>query len=324
MARIRTIKPEFWTSEQVMECSPNARLAFIGMWNFCDDAGRMPASPKQIKALVFPSDDFTSENVRGMIDELELNGLVRRYVVEDKEFLAVTGWHHQKIDKPQKPRTPEPPDHDPPPVRRTFGAGREGNTEGKGKDSRNSGGGDSHPARPTINAAPADAPVAEAAAAADRSQGWATKENFERVERRCRAVLPAAWVNDLVVSPMARLEADGLDLEAEIIPTILDLVAARRTPIRTWAILANAVAERVAIQRQARTEQGFSAKPAAPPQPGEMIDLGSPYGAYGEAVLRVFVTKHRETGRWMDHLLGPPPGQPGCRIPPRFTIGEAA
>lgn len=39
MARIRTIKPEFWTAEQVMELSRDARLLFIGMWNFCDDAG---------------------------------------------------------------------------------------------------------------------------------------------------------------------------------------------------------------------------------------------------------------------------------------------
>ncbi|MCP1550684.1 MULTISPECIES: hypothetical protein [Methylorubrum] len=324
MARIRTIKPEFWTSEQVMECSTNARLAFIGIWNFCDDAGRMPASAKQIKALVFPSDDFTSANVRGMIDELERNGLIRLYVVEEKEFLAVTGWHHQKIDRPQKPKTPEPPEHDPPPVRRTIGAGREGNTEGKGKDSRNGGGGDSHPARPTINRAPAEPPVAEAVAAAERSQGWATKDNFDRVERRCRAVLPAAWVNDLVVSPMARLEADGLDLEAEIIPTIIDLVAARRTPIRTWSILANAVAERVDVQRQARAAQGLSAKASAPPKPGEMVDLGAPFGSYGEAVLRVFIAKHRENGQWLDHMVGPPPGQPGCRIPARLLIGEAA
>jgi len=47
MARIRTIKPEFWVSEQVGECSPNARLLFIGMWNFCDDRGVHPAKPNR-------------------------------------------------------------------------------------------------------------------------------------------------------------------------------------------------------------------------------------------------------------------------------------
>lgn len=61
MARIRSIKPEFWSSEQVMECSVTARLMFIGMWNFADDLGRIPLSVKSIKAKVFPSDEMASE-----------------------------------------------------------------------------------------------------------------------------------------------------------------------------------------------------------------------------------------------------------------------
>jgi hypothetical protein len=109
MARYRTVKPEFWTSEQVMECSPITRLMFIGVWNFADDAGRMPLSVKAIKAQVFPSDDVTSETIRGMIDELSSNGLIKIYSIDGKEYLQVTGWHHQKIDKPQKPKYPAPP-----------------------------------------------------------------------------------------------------------------------------------------------------------------------------------------------------------------------
>lgn len=108
MARIRTIKPEFWTGEQVMECSPNARLLFIGLWNFCDDHGRHPLSPKQVKALVFPADPFTTDEVAGMFGELSANGLIRTYSVDGKEYFEVTGWHHQKIDKPQKPKYPAP------------------------------------------------------------------------------------------------------------------------------------------------------------------------------------------------------------------------
>lgn len=135
MARIRSIKPEFWTSEQVMECSPTTRLLFIGIWNFCDDEGRHPLAPKQIKALVFPGDDLTVENVRGMLDELSRVGLIHIYVVDDREYFSVTGWHHQKIDKPQKSKFPPPPppglDHSPN-VRRTFA------TEGKGEERKGS------------------------------------------------------------------------------------------------------------------------------------------------------------------------------------------
>lgn len=320
MARIRTIKPEFWTSEQVMECSPNARLAFIGIWNFCDDAGRMPASAKQIKALVFPSDDFTSANVRGMLDELERNGLVRLYVVDGKEFLAVTGWHHQKIDRPQKPKTPEPPDHEPPPARRTFGAGTHKGTH-KGKDNNPPAPAEPHPARPTINGT--DAEPAKAVEPAP-GRAWATRENFDRIERRCREALPDGGPQDPQIGPMARLEADGLDLEAEIIPVLLDVAASCRVPIRTWRLYADRVAERVALQRQTRTAQGLAATPQAPTPADEMVDM-SPHGRYPESSIRKWIARYRENPRnWNESVFGPPPGAPSCKVPPRLLIGEAA
>ncbi|KKK60207.1 hypothetical protein LCGC14_3026700, partial [marine sediment metagenome] len=42
MARIRTVKPDFWTSEDVAAVSRNARLLFIGLLNFADDVGNGP------------------------------------------------------------------------------------------------------------------------------------------------------------------------------------------------------------------------------------------------------------------------------------------
>ena len=70
MARIRTTKPEFWTSTQVMECSHSARLLFLGSWNFYDDAGRHTFDPKRLKAEVFPADAVSSTDVLGMLAEL--------------------------------------------------------------------------------------------------------------------------------------------------------------------------------------------------------------------------------------------------------------
>lgn len=100
MARIRSIKPEFWSSEQVMDLSPMARLLFIGLWNFCDDGGNHPASAKTLKAEVFPSDDITSASVQLLVDELSSNSLIVLYSSGGKEFWHVNGWKHQKIDKP--------------------------------------------------------------------------------------------------------------------------------------------------------------------------------------------------------------------------------
>jgi hypothetical protein len=109
MARIRTIKPEFWANEKVMNCSRGSRLLFIGLWNFADDTGRLRDSAKSIKAQIFPGDDdVNSEIVRGMIDELSGNGLVLKYEVEGEAYLEVTGWNHQRIDKPHPSKHPPP------------------------------------------------------------------------------------------------------------------------------------------------------------------------------------------------------------------------
>ena len=134
MARIRTIKPEFWSSEQIVEMSPTARLLFIGLWNFCDDGGNHPASPKTLKMQVFPGDDITAAQVETMIDEMKKAALLIEYEAEGKKYWHVTGWHHQKIEKPNY-RHPAPDgqkiaDHSPT-TRRPLDPVRESNSKGK-------------------------------------------------------------------------------------------------------------------------------------------------------------------------------------------------
>ena len=109
MARIRTIKPEFWTAEQVMELSPMARLLFIGMWNFCDDRGVHPVAYKTLKAEVFPADDLLSSDVERLIAEVMAQGLLCEFEAEGRRWWFVTGWHHQVINRPSKSRYPVPP-----------------------------------------------------------------------------------------------------------------------------------------------------------------------------------------------------------------------
>jgi len=100
MARIRTIKPDFFTSEQISECSRDARLLFIGIWNFCDDAGIHPVSYKQLKMQIFPGDDCLIDEIKGWVDELLREKLLIEYEVSSKRYWQVTGWHHQRIEKP--------------------------------------------------------------------------------------------------------------------------------------------------------------------------------------------------------------------------------
>lgn len=77
-----------------------ARLAFIGMWNFCDDGGNHPASARTLKAEVFPSDDITASDVEALVEEMEAQDLLVGYEAGGKAYWHVTGWHHQRIDKP--------------------------------------------------------------------------------------------------------------------------------------------------------------------------------------------------------------------------------
>lgn len=97
MARIRSIKPEFWTSEQIVECSTSARLLFIGMWSFADDGGNLPASFKTLKMQIFPADNI---DVEPLVAELFSVGLLIEYTVNSRNYWNITGWHHQKIDRP--------------------------------------------------------------------------------------------------------------------------------------------------------------------------------------------------------------------------------
>jgi hypothetical protein len=101
MARIRTHKPEYATSEQIVQCSRDARLLFLLMWNFCDDSGIHTASVMRLKMEVFPADNLTLKEIRAMIDELIAQKLIEEYVVDDEAYWIVTGWQdHQRIDQP--------------------------------------------------------------------------------------------------------------------------------------------------------------------------------------------------------------------------------
>jgi hypothetical protein len=105
MARIRTIHPEFWSTEQVIALSPLARLVFIGLWNFCDDAGRMPLSIRAMRMRIFPGDDVSSEAVEAMLDELRSDALgpplIETYAVNGAAYLQIAGWtRDQKVNRP--------------------------------------------------------------------------------------------------------------------------------------------------------------------------------------------------------------------------------
>jgi len=129
MARIRTIKPEFWTDEKVTACSMPARLFFIGLWTFADDDGRMPFSPKRLQLQIFPGDPV---DVEELVAELVSFGLIRVYAVEGRDYLAVCNFNrHQRMSHPSPSRVPEFPENSGT-FRKTLDGSGSGNGNGNG------------------------------------------------------------------------------------------------------------------------------------------------------------------------------------------------
>jgi hypothetical protein len=122
MARNRTLSADFWTREDVIDCSPMSRLLLLGLGNFADDHGVQPLRPRTIRLQVFPGDDLDDQRLRAMIDELAAHRLVRVYAIEGVEYLAIADWDiHHRIGKrarrryPRDPALPPEPAAEPPP-----------------------------------------------------------------------------------------------------------------------------------------------------------------------------------------------------------------
>ena len=109
--RIRTIKPEFWRSEDIAALSIEDRLLFIGLWSYVEDNGVGRDEPQLIQCDLYPLDIFTEASVRthGGLMRLSQQGLITRFEGPDgRRYLQINSWDkHQKINRPSKPRFPQ-------------------------------------------------------------------------------------------------------------------------------------------------------------------------------------------------------------------------
>lgn len=63
MSRIRTIKPEFFTSEDIVDLPPLARIFYIGLWCEADREGRLVWKPRTLKMRYLPEDQCDIEEL---------------------------------------------------------------------------------------------------------------------------------------------------------------------------------------------------------------------------------------------------------------------
>lgn len=112
MARIRSIHPSACTSEKLSIISAEAERCYWRLQTQCDDEGRCDDHPRLLWAAMFPLHrDVREEQVDGWLDELHRAGLIVRYQVGDRAYLAVMQWdRHQSPKHPKPSQIPSPDD----------------------------------------------------------------------------------------------------------------------------------------------------------------------------------------------------------------------
>lgn len=134
MARIRTIKPEFFTSPDTAKISHTGRLVYIAMWTLADDYGRGELNMLQIRAHAFPEHDpwldealnqIVEEAAKNLGKEVQSKSNAFQILVEEvliayevtvytnkgRTYYAIPSWDtHQKTQRKSKPKIPKPDD----------------------------------------------------------------------------------------------------------------------------------------------------------------------------------------------------------------------
>lgn len=148
MARIRTVKPDFFRHEGLQDLErdnpgQHVMLTFAGLWTLCDKAGRFEWKPRTIKLDVLPFLDFDMETTLTLLERFSY---VRRYEVDGKLYGAIPSFEeHQRINgkEAQEPaKYPEPVEFIEPQTEGSNGeaTGKQSRSqEGKGREGKEEG-----------------------------------------------------------------------------------------------------------------------------------------------------------------------------------------
>lgn len=105
------IKPDFFDSGSLAECSHSARLLFIGLWVMGNDRGCQKWAPRKMMRQVFPYDDVSPAEFLGWMAELEAVGCVMHYRAGGEDCVLVPNFGtYQTVKNPSKSTVPEPPE----------------------------------------------------------------------------------------------------------------------------------------------------------------------------------------------------------------------
>lgn len=134
MARIRTIKPEFFTSEDIVSLSPLARLFYVSLWCEADREGRFEWKPRTLKMRYLPADNCDIDTLG---QELIDSGLVNLYEANGRTYAHIPGFtRHQVINNREQDSDLPPPPQRVKDACLTRESGRKEGREGKEGNTR--------------------------------------------------------------------------------------------------------------------------------------------------------------------------------------------
>lgn len=101
MARNRVIKPKFWDDAKIGRLTRDARLLYIGLWNFSDDIGVVIGNSIWLKSKIFPYDQIQIQQFEKWMNELVINGFICLLSYKGERFIYLPNFtRHQVINKP--------------------------------------------------------------------------------------------------------------------------------------------------------------------------------------------------------------------------------
>lgn len=114
MARIRTIKPDFFRHERLQDLEAanpgqHVMLVFAALWGHCDKAGNFAWKPRLLKLDILPFLDFDLSASLMLLWEA---GLLERHEIDGEEYGFIpTFVKHQRVSGKEAKDPPKYPDH---------------------------------------------------------------------------------------------------------------------------------------------------------------------------------------------------------------------
>jgi len=132
MARIRTIKPDFFSSADIVSLSPLARLLYIALWCEADKEGRLRWNPLTFKLRYMAGDNV---EVVALCQEILSAGLVKLYG-DGLAYIPSFNKHQHINPRESASDLPDPAKNDASGTRQARASDPQGGREGKGREGK--------------------------------------------------------------------------------------------------------------------------------------------------------------------------------------------